>query len=46
MLRLLSFNFKHKDTKTFENHLNPVVLVFIGKLLLLMSTHVPGFKSF
>ena len=21
---------KHKDAKTFENHLNPVMLVFIG----------------
>ena len=25
---------KHKDTKIFENHLNPVMLVFIGKLSL------------
>ena len=23
---------KHKDEKIFENHLNPVMLVFIGKL--------------
>ena len=23
---------KHKDTKLFENHLNPVMMVFIGKL--------------
>ena len=30
MLRLLSS--KHKDAKIFENHLNPVMLVFIGKL--------------
>ena len=25
---------KHKDAKIFENHLNPLILVFIGKLLL------------
>ena len=25
---------KHKDTKIFENHINPVMLVFIGKLSL------------
>ena len=29
MLRL--FCPKHKDAKTFENHLNPVMLVLIGK---------------
>ena len=33
-----------------ENHLNPVMLVFIGKLslseYLQMSTHLPGFQSF
>ena len=28
------FRPKHKDTKTFEKHLNPVMLVFIGKLSL------------
>ena len=35
---------KSKDAKIFENHLNPVMLVFIGKPSL--STHVPGFQSF
>ena len=25
---------KHKDAKTFEKHLNPVILVFIGQLSL------------
>ena len=34
----------HKDAKIFEKHLNPVMLVFIGKLSL--STNVPGFQSF
>ena len=40
---------REKNVKTFENHLNPVFLVFIGKLSLsndLMSTHVSWFKSF
>ena len=35
MLRLL--HPKHKNAKLFENHLNPVMFVFIRKLLL--STH-------
>ena len=30
------FSPKHKEAKIFENHLNPVMLVFIGQLL--MST--------
>ena len=29
-----TFLTKHKNTKKFENHLNPAMLVFIGKLLL------------
>ena len=40
---------KHKDPKIFENHLNPVILVFIGKLSLSTPRWVPtcqGFKSF
>ena len=32
MLRLLSP--KHNDAKILDNHLNPVMLVFIGKLSL------------
>ena len=39
MLRLL-------DTKIFENHVNPVMLVFIGKLSpnLADESHMPGFQ--
>ena len=39
---------KHKDAKVFENHLNPVTLIFIGKALPeypQMSNHMPGFRS-
>ena len=38
----------YKDTNTFENHLNPVMLVFIGKLsdCSQMSTHLPGLQSY
>ena len=43
MLRLLSS--KVQELKKIENHLNPVMLVLIGKLLY-MSTHLPGFQSF
>ena len=33
---------KHKDAKIFENHLNPVMLVFIGKLpLSVLSDEYP-----
>ena len=38
----------YKDAKIFfENHLNPVKVVFIGKLSrnTQMSTHVPGFQG-
>ena len=42
MLRLLSS--KAQGCKDLEYHLNPVMLVFIGKLLL--STLLPGFQSF
>ena len=38
-----------KDAKIFENHLNPVMLVFIEIALAeysQMSTHVPGFQSY
>ena len=36
------------DAKIFESYLNPVLLVFMGKLSLStqMSTHMPGFQSF
>ena len=46
MQRLLSS--KHKNAKTFEKYLNPVMLVFIGKLSEYspMSTDVPGFQLF
>ena len=48
MLRLLSSN--HKKAENYENQRNPVMLVFIRKLLLntqsQMSTHVPGLQSF
>ena len=40
---------KHTDTKTFKNYLNPVMLVFIGKLLLSTSRWVTirqGFSHF
>ena len=36
---------RRKDAKISENHLNPVMLAFIGNLSQYsqMSTHVPGF---
>ena len=40
---------KHKDTKNFVNHLNPVLLIFIRLALTeysQMSAHVAGFQSF
>ena len=40
---------KHKEAKIFENHLNPVMLVFIGKLSLSTLRWVPicqGFSHF
>ena len=40
---------KDKDATIFENYLNPVMLVFIGKLshdYSQMGTNVPGFQSF
>ena len=43
------FRPKHKDAKIFENHLNPVKLVFIGKPLLSTLRWVPmcqGFNHF
>ena len=43
------FHPKHKNPKIFENHLNPVVLVFIGKLSLSTLRKVPicqGFSHF
>ena len=43
MLRLLS-SIKATNAKIFENHLNPVMLVFIGNPSL--SNHMPGFQSF
>ena len=39
MLRLLSF--QHKNSKIFENHLNPVILVLIWKLSLSTLRWVP-----
>ena len=47
ILRLLSS--KHKDAKIFVNHLNPVMLVFIGQLSLSTLRGVPicqRFQSF
>ena len=45
MLRLL---FAFKNAKIFENHLNPVMLVFIGNFSpsTQMSTHMTDFQSF
>ena len=43
------FHPKHNGAKIFENHPNPVMLVFIGYALpefSQKSTHVPGFQSF
>ena len=42
------FHPKYKDSKVFDNHLNPVMLVFIELLSLStqMSTHLLGFQSF
>ena len=37
---------KHKDAKIFENHLNPVMLVFIEKLLLGTNKWVPMCQGF
>ena len=37
---------KHKDAKILENHLNPVMLVFIGKLLLSTLRWVPICRGF
>ena len=44
MLRLLSS--KHKEAKIFENHLNPVILVFIGNLSLSTLRWVPICQGF
>ena len=43
------FRPKHKDANTFENHISPVMLVFIGKLLQSTLWWVPiclGFSHF
>ena len=32
---------KHKNTKYFENPLNPIMFVFIGKLMLSSNIRVP-----
>ena len=43
------FHPKHKDATIFENHLNPVILVFIGKLSMSTVRWVPmsqGFSHF
>ena len=43
------FNLKYKNSKDFENHLNPCMLVFIGKLALASNIWVPicqGFSHF
>ena len=44
-----NFRPKHTNTKIFENHLNPAMLVFIVKALVeysQLSTNVPGFQLF
>ena len=49
MQRLLSSFTSHTDGKSFENHLNPVMLVFIGKFTLSTLSWVPicqGFSHF
>ena len=49
MLRLLPSKAQGLQTFFLKNNLNPIMLVFIGQLLLNnshMSTHVPGFQSF
>ena len=37
---------KHKDANIFENHLNPAMLAFIGKLLLSTLKWVPMCQNF
>ena len=37
---------KHKDAKIFDNHLNPVMLVFIGQLLLSNLRRVSIWQGF
>ena len=37
---------KHEDAKIFENHLDPVMLVFIGIEYSQTSTHYQGFSHF
>ena len=40
------FHSMHKDANTFENPLNPVMLIFIGKLSLSTLRCVPIYQGF